>query len=32
MGYGYVYEVNEITKEEADMFFDMETECKWSVF
>lgn len=32
MGYGYVYEVNEITKEEADMFFDTENEYNWPVF
>lgn len=32
MNYDYVYEVIEITEKEANMFFDMETECKWPVF
>lgn len=31
-GYDYVWNVIEMTEEEAYMFFDMETECKWPVF
>ena len=32
MGCDYVYEVIEMTEQEAYMFFDMKTECKWPVF
>lgn len=32
MGYDCVSRVIEITGEEANMFFDMENECKWPVF
>lgn len=32
MGYDYVIEVIEMTEQEAYIFFDMETECKWLVF
>ena len=32
MGYDYVWDVVELNRKEADMFFDMETECKWPVF
>lgn len=32
IGYDCVDEVIEITEEEANMFFDMENECKWPVF
>ena len=32
MGYDYVNEVIEMTEQEAYIFFDMETECKWPVF
>lgn len=32
MGYDYVDEVIEMTEQEAYMFFDMKTECKWPVF
>lgn len=32
MGYGYVYKVDEITKDEAYKFFDMVNENKWPIF